>query len=88
MKILFPIQEENHFEVSVDKESYKDIFKQCHLDIKEMKFGVKNQKLKALPKLKELILDIEALKTGNYIVVDYWLIYFENQFANNNTFLI
>ncbi len=70
VKILFIIQEENHFKASVDKESYKNIFKQCHLDIKEMKFGVKNQKLIALPKLKELILDIEALKTGNYIVVD------------------
>ena len=70
MKILFPIQEENHFKVSVDKESYKDIFKQCHSDIKEMKFGVKNKRLIALPKLKELILDIEALKTGNYIVVN------------------
>ena len=70
VKILFIVQEENHFKVSVDKESYKNIFKQCHSDIKEMKFGVKNQKLIALPKLKELILDIEALKTGNYIVVD------------------
>ena len=70
VKILFPIQEENHLKVSIDKESYKNIFKKVHSDIKEMKIGVNSRGIIALPKLKELIEDIEALKTGNYILVE------------------
>ena len=71
VKILFPIQEEEQSESSVDKEAYKNICKQCHSDLKEMKIGVSSGRgFIALPKLNELIEDIEALKTGNFIVVD------------------
>jgi hypothetical protein len=71
VKILFPIQEEDQSSSSVDKEAYKNICKQCHSDLKEMKIGVSSGRgFIALPKLNELIEDIEALKTGNFIVVD------------------
>jgi hypothetical protein len=54
-----------------DKEAYKNICKQCHSDLKEMKIGVSSGRgFIALSKLNELIEDIEALKTGNFIVVD------------------
>ena len=71
VKILFPIQEEDQSSSSVDKEAYKNICKQCHSDLKEMKIGVSSGRgFIALSKLNELIEDIEALKTGNFIVVD------------------
>ena len=72
---MFPIQEEEQSHSSVDKEAYKNICKQCHSDLKEMKIGVSSGRgFIALPKLNELIEDIEALKTGNFIVVDNWFI--------------
>ncbi len=70
MKILFPVQEENHLNISVDKESYKNIFKKCHSDIKMMKIGLNSRGYIALHKLKELIEDIEAIKTGKFILVE------------------
>ena len=71
VKILFPIQEEDQSQSTVDKEAYKNICKQCHSDLKEMKIGVSSGRgFIALPKLNELIEDIEALKTGNFIVID------------------
>ena len=71
VKVLFPVQEEDLSVSSVDKESYKKIFKQCHSDLKTMKIGVNSGRgFIALPKLKDLIEDIEAIKTGNYIAVD------------------
>ena len=73
VKILFPIQEEDQNKSSVDKEAYKNICKQCHSNLKEMKIGVSSGRgFIALSKLNELIEDIEALKTGNFIVIDNW----------------
>ena len=78
---MFPIQEEDQSQSSVDKEAYKNICKQCHSDLKEMKIGVSSGRgFIALPKLNELIEDIEALKTGNFIVIDNWFIIYLNTY--------
>ena len=70
VKVLFPVQEEDHSVISIDKEVYKNIFKHCHTNLKEMRIGVKKQGFIALNKLKEVIADIIAIKTGNYILSD------------------
>ena len=53
--------------------NYKQNFKKCHLALKKMKMGETYLiGLVALPKLKEVLLDIEAIKTGDYILADNW----------------
>jgi hypothetical protein len=55
----------------VDKEAYLKIIRECHSALKHMKIGVKNsQKFISPYKLKEIIEDIEAIKSGNFIIIN------------------
>ena len=52
---------------------YKQNFKNCHLALKKMKMAETYLiGFVALPKLKEVLLDIEAIKSGDFILADNW----------------
>ena len=68
---MYPIYEDIHVRNSIDREAYIKTFKKCHSDLKEMRIGVDSSRgFIALRKLKEVIKDIEAIKSGNFILVD------------------
>ena len=69
--MLFPIKDEEHKEVFIDKEMYKNVFRKCNQNLKEMKINPKKgYRMISKKKLIEVVKDIEAIRTGNYILVD------------------
>ena len=66
---MFPIKEENQIKGSVDREEYVKIFKKIHSALKNMKIGA-SQKLVSPIRLNEIMEEIEAIKAGNYIIVN------------------
>ena len=68
---MYPIYEDIHLRNSIDREAYINTFKKCRSDLKEMRIGVDSCRgFIALRKLKEVIKDIEAIKSGNFILVE------------------
>ena len=66
---MYPIQEEEVNDYSVDREVYKNIILKAYNGQKETGC-LHRRKFAALSKLNELIEDIEAFKNGNYIVIN------------------
>ena len=66
---MSPIKEEDQINGSVDREEYVKILKKIHSALKNMKIGV-SQKLVSPIRLNEIMEDIEAIKAGNYIIVN------------------
>ena len=66
---MSPIKEEDQINGSVDRGEYVNIFKKVHSALKNMKIGV-SQKFVAPLRLNEIMEDIEAIKAGNFIIVN------------------
>ena len=64
IKILQPLQEED-FEKTVSRDAYKQVFKRCHTDLKEMRIGTKSkgQFLKSHEKLTSIIYQLNQIKS-------------------------
>ena len=65
---MSPIKEEDQINGLVDREKYVKIFKKIHSALKNMKIG--SQKLVSPIRLNEILEDIEAIKAGNYIIIN------------------
>ena len=71
--VLFPVQDEDVSACSFDVNSYKKSFKKCYSALKKMKMGETHLiGFVALKRLQEVVLDIEAIRSGNFMLEDNW----------------
>ena len=69
--LLYPIKDEENEQNFIDKIFYKKIATKCFRKIKVMKIDIKKGlRLISKHKLIEVINDIEALRSGNYIAIE------------------
>ena len=69
IKILCPIKDEDTNQIFIDREVYKQTYKKCHQNLKEMRIDSKKGKMMLSKyKLGEVIKDIQAIRTGTFIL--------------------
>ena len=69
VKILHPIKDEEVNQNFIDKEVYKNTYKKCYQNLNVMRLDSKKGKyMLSKCKLGEVVKDIHAIRTGNFIL--------------------
>ena len=69
VKILCPIKDEEVNQNFIDKEVYKNTYKKCYQNLNVMRLNSKKgNKMLSKHKLGEVVKDIRAIRTGNFIL--------------------
>ena len=71
---MCPIRDEYDKQIFIDKEVYKMTYKKCYQNLNEMRIdSKKGKKMLSKYKLWEVVKDIRAIRSGNFILRENWL---------------